>query len=560
MMATAVKERTLDEIFSSSDVPLKERLAEAEELIKGSEHVYDFGLGDDFSRFPSVDAELVSHLFVKEITPFGFHMQSVVYSIVKDSETKETKHVLNRVYELEYNLRDKYTLLKKNGRELKFSENNIRNMFAGVSNKAVIEKLDELSDTKMYSDVYEGLGAVGYEKRKQVARFLERFMSLHVIELIYKSGVPREFSKEVIRSVGRVASNGYSDTLDSHWLNLRETSPTKVLGVPKSIFKLICQGVITYNNLNSLYNEIKTVQRSTLMRRPDSVWDNEHYRWVYPEEAPEEVAKREHHNKKQKKRNKQGVARAYGVIYALYKYALELDEEYGLDKARDIILNESYSIFCREINPKRIDNLQREESVCIAYSLGLDLNRVIRYVYYQLHVEQGFTRAGFNSTYRDYLRMMKQLNLHVVNFPKALKTAHDVAVMNMEVVKDERLAKEFAQRTETYKFWEDTKVRGSEFIMIIPDTVDDLAKEGSSLHHCVFSYARQVANGETNILFMRHKDNPDTSLVTVEIRYNAMEDRYKVIQARGMLNRALSKEEEEFLQKWCKKVGNVDRK
>ena len=34
MMATAVKERTLDEIFSSSDVPLKERLAEAEELIK----------------------------------------------------------------------------------------------------------------------------------------------------------------------------------------------------------------------------------------------------------------------------------------------------------------------------------------------------------------------------------------------------------------------------------------------------------------------------------------------------------------------------------------------
>ncbi len=116
-------------------------------------------------------------------------MQSVVYSIVKDSETKETKHVLNRVYELEYNLRDKYTLLKKNGRELKFSENNIRNMFAGVSNKAVIEKLDELSDTKMYSDVYEGLGAVGYEKRKQVARFLERFMSLHVIELIYKSGV-----------------------------------------------------------------------------------------------------------------------------------------------------------------------------------------------------------------------------------------------------------------------------------------------------------------------------------------------------------------------------------
>lgn len=34
MMATAVKERTLDEVFSNSDAPLKERLAEAEELIK----------------------------------------------------------------------------------------------------------------------------------------------------------------------------------------------------------------------------------------------------------------------------------------------------------------------------------------------------------------------------------------------------------------------------------------------------------------------------------------------------------------------------------------------
>lgn len=45
MMAVSVKERTLDEILTNPKKPITEKLLEAEQLIKNSENVYDFGRG-----------------------------------------------------------------------------------------------------------------------------------------------------------------------------------------------------------------------------------------------------------------------------------------------------------------------------------------------------------------------------------------------------------------------------------------------------------------------------------------------------------------------------------
>ena len=575
MMATAVKERTLDEILTNPKKPMTEKLVEAEQLIKSSEHVYDFGLGTiKETMVMSGKNWLASHLYIKEVTTYGFILQAVVYkqSLVEEAitndEGEEIKpasydYELNRVYELEYSLRDKYTRLLKNGSPLKFSENNIKNMFSGQ--EGVIQKLDSCCNTEMYSSMYDVFSCIGNESVPQVARFLVRFMQLNVVELIYKSGVPIPFAKDFARDQAKKLEKGgnwyCSPEPTAKWVDCTATSPVKVLDIPKSLFKIICQGDISFRRYVSMHRAIRIVEGVGLEEAPLEEWNNTLGMYVAPEEDEGVKEKRRKHNEKFLKRNKQGIIRACGALYHLFTFAMKLDNEYGIKKASNLASHEFEDILYREVKPDRVNSLQNNSAVCIALSLGLELNRVARYMYYQLHVEQGFTDGWRDSTYRDYLRMMRQLEIaDKGNYPKSLKTVHDVAEMNTKMIEDKELADNFAEQTKHYREWEDVKVRGSKYIMRAPESIDDLAKEGSSLSHCVFSYARSVALGETTIMFLRTKASPDDSLVTVEIKYSPSRECYRIVQARGHSNRPLTTAENEFLEKWCKKSGNVERK
>ena len=58
----------------------------------------------------------------------------------------------------------------------------------------------------------------------------------------------------------------------------------------------------------------------------------------------------------------------------------------------------------------------------------------------------------------------------------------------------------------------------TEFVVLIPRSVDDLVNEGKCLNHCVgrMNYDQKMAREETLIFFVRNKDNPITPFVTVE--------------------------------------------
>lgn len=60
-----------------------------------------------------------------------------------------------------------------------------------------------------------------------------------------------------------------------------------------------------------------------------------------------------------------------------------------------------------------------------------------------------------------------------------------------------------------------------EYCIIIPRSPDDVRSEGRQQHHCVASHFMQyIADGDTMVVFMRRTSDPDTSLVTIEIRNN----------------------------------------
>lgn len=510
--------KELEEIFAKK-TRVTDKVQEASAVMLGLEHAYDFGTGTKSTQISGSDKTgvffLESHLFVHKVLPYGFVLHAVV-SKRYSSNVQDTANVASRVYELEYNLRDKVSKLTKNGKPLSFSESNIRNMFSGHTSEEIVNKLDELGGTDMYSSSYDSIGCIGDEQVSMVSRFLARLMKYNKIELIYKSGVPREFAlryAEAVVKEGEGVNTWYSKS--ASWLSNKETNPAKHLGVPKAIFKVICEGYLSWNAYCSL---VRTQQ----------------IRLSNYDETDKEYIKRQ-----------QLYTKFGGVLYSLSQYCKELDEQYGIKKASSFISNEWSYIYDRMVCGKEFTPFY-ENSICeLAKSANLDLNRAIRYAYYQTYIEQGMTacRTTIN-IYKDYLRTSSYMSDDPIKYPKALKTAHDVAVMNYELVKDELLAEKFSKAVASYKHLETKGGRG-EYIVVTPESVEDLAKEGTDLHHCVFTYARQVADSDTQILFLRNKETPEESLVTFEVKGGS------IIQARGLNNRDLHLSEVKYLKKWA---------
>lgn len=60
------------------------------------------------------------------------------------------------------------------------------------------------------------------------------------------------------------------------------------------------------------------------------------------------------------------------------------------------------------------------------------------------------------------------------------------------------------------------QIKGKGLVLVVPQSGDEIRKEGEALHHCVGGYVESVAKGETNIFFVRKADHPEKSYFTME--------------------------------------------
>jgi len=71
------------------------------------------------------------------------------------------------------------------------------------------------------------------------------------------------------------------------------------------------------------------------------------------------------------------------------------------------------------------------------------------------------------------------------------------------------------------------------------------------MSHCVGSYADSVAEGRTNIVFMRRVKTPEDSLITIQINNEG-----KVVQKKGYANRTpIEPDQYGFIKKWKNAKG-----
>lgn len=235
----------------------------------------------------------------------------------------------------------------------------------------------------------------------------------------------------------------------------------------------------------------------------------------------------------------------YGPQAAIYAY------KNGVDVVEARRICERKARIDRDVR----DYIPNARGTCI------DRNRLYEYL------EKTKAKDGKNaglysllSSYNDYLRAIKGLGLDLRDtknvYPADFWRMHDLRV-------DEYKALEAKQdREKRKKLYDDFAEKALElkplewaaegFVIIIPNDISDLIREGGVLNHCVgkMGYELKVIKGQSIIAFVRKAEAPDAPLVTLEYRI----DLGKLAQCYGRSDTVPSEDIRALAETWAKRV------
>lgn len=224
-----------------------------------------------------------------------------------------------------------------------------------------------------------------------------------------------------------------------------------------------------------------------------------------------------------------------------------IEEHYGANEAmyfaeqlvrsgvRDIRFDSSYcyNAMCEVSNFSKI----------MESEYNINLRRFVDYICFDLY-RQGYgeVNGSFFREYMDYLSMQKSFYGKVKEkYPEHFKTAHDVMALKVNLAKAAEQCQNFAEQAEQVR---ELEYSAQGYCIVVPAEPRELADEGINLSHCVGDYIDRVASGECHILFLRRRNAPEQSLVTLQLCGQS------ICQAQGMNRRSITQEERKFLNHW----------
>lgn len=147
-------------------------------------------------------------------------------------------------------------------------------------------------------------------------------------------------------------------------------------------------------------------------------------------------------------------------------------------------------------------------------------------------------------TWRDYIADCRKLELDLsqdcILYPGHLHRAHQNTIKQISFKENQLLNAKIATRLKNlikkYSF------ENAELLIRPAESSAELVIEGKELNHCVGGYAQRYADGETNILVIREKSEPDKPYFTMEIRKDS------IVQVGGLKNCAPDKQVKAFVE------------
>lgn len=242
------------------------------------------------------------------------------------------------------------------------------------------------------------------------------------------------------------------------------------------------------------------------------------------------------------------------VVYSVLKNENRLstwDIFRKMDKFGILSKDDMALLIDMHLAPKHIDRMRyilnfehHGRKVFTLSSLVNYLNRIDQY--------EAIERLEGIEILYDYLHMCKVLDMEPKVDGDSLKREHDISARLCREVRNERLAlamEAASNNNADYNF-----ESGSYLIRAIKD-YDDLLDEAKQQHNCVASYADRIAKGTSRIFVMRRVDDPDKSLVTVELDPTASIIRQKYLAYNRPIH---DKSMSDFLSLWLKHCKEIN--
>lgn len=174
----------------------------------------------------------------------------------------------------------------------------------------------------------------------------------------------------------------------------------------------------------------------------------------------------------------------------------------------------------------------RNQIIQVIQNYNLDLDAFLEYCLYLNHVES-VSIEKLMADYPDYLR--RELHLkggRMARMEKYPQTWLSATHKQQQEYKNLQHLERMEENGNTEKF--DNSIKANKhleweqdnYLIRMPTSAEDIRDEADQMHHCVATYIPQIEAGEKIVMFMRDKENPDKSLVTVEVIDGAITQAY----------------------------------
>lgn len=220
--------------------------------------------------------------------------------------------------------------------------------------------------------------------------------------------------------------------------------------------------------------------------------------------------------------------------------------------------------YAKEIRQEDFDILRytHDDGYDRMYEKYLDMRRYTTVYKLKKYIDK--QRIIHDRDYFDYIRWLDEMGYDMRNefnlYPKDFKKAHDDKSKEYTRFKDKQ-AKEDEKRfkillAKLRKETEDVDAMNLKtygMFIRLPKELDELKREGETLHHCVGTYRDRVAKGDTMIFFIRLESNPDQPFYTLEWKG-------RVVQCRGFKNCDMTPEVKAFVNIFQEKMMEYEEK
>ena len=114
----------------------------------------------------------------------------------------------------------------------------------------------------------------------------------------------------------------------------------------------------------------------------------------------------------------------------------------------------------------------------------------------------------------NYIHWCEEMNIEpqkINNFTRVYIETETEYKRRKEEIDNAKFCANYAKHTKAWDF------TFGDYTIVVPSRGQDLIDEGQNMHHCVGGYVQSVVNGDTNIVFVRHKDTPNRCYITAQV-------------------------------------------